>query len=162
MTFGNVYKKYNMQGSGLYDPSLEHDSCGVGCVVDYSGKKSHEIVSDALLMLENMEHRGAVGSDPNTGDGAGILIQIPHDFFQKKMSALDMPLPAKKEYGVGMLFFPKHLETRDECKRVVNECIEKSGLTLIGYRLVPVDESVPGHESKAVEPHIEQVFVTPN
>lgn len=150
-----------MQGSGLYHPSLEHDSCGVGCVVDYSGKKSHEVVADALTMLENMEHRGATGSDPNTGDGAGILVQVPHEFFQDKMGAFGIKLPAEKEYGVGMLFFPKHYETREECRKVVNECIEKSGLKLIGYRLVPVDESVPGHESKAVEPYIEQVFVEP-
>ncbi len=150
-----------MQGSGLYHPSLEHDSCGVGCVVDYSGKKSHEVVADALTMLENMEHRGATGSDPNTGDGAGILVQVPHEFFSEKMGSFGIKLPAEKEYGVGMIFFPKHYETREECRQVLNECIEKSGLELIGYRLVPVDESVPGHESKAVEPYIEQVFVKP-
>ncbi|MFY0654868.1 MAG: glutamate synthase large subunit [Cyclobacteriaceae bacterium] len=151
-----------MQGKSLYDPSLEHDSCGVGCVVDYSGKKSHSVVSDALTMLENMEHRGATGSDPNTGDGAGVLVQVPHEFFQEKMGDFGIKLPGEKEYGVGMFFFPKHYETREECRKVVNDCIEKSGLKLIGYRLVPVDESVPGHESKAVEPYIEQVFVVPN
>jgi glutamate synthase (NADPH/NADH) large chain len=149
------------EGSGLYHPSLEHDSCGVGCVVEFSGKKTHEVVSDALTMLENMEHRGATGSDPNTGDGAGILVQIPHEFFKAKMGTFGTNLPNEKEYGVGMIFFPKHYETRVECREVLNECIEKSGLELIGYRLVPIDESVPGHEAKAVEPYIEQVFVKP-
>ena len=94
-----------MEESGLYHPSLEHDSCGVGCVVEFSGKKTHEVVSDALTMLENMEHRGATGSDPNTGDGAGILVQIPHQFFKAKMDSFGTNLPNEKEYGVGMIFF---------------------------------------------------------
>ena len=148
-----------MSSKGLYTKELEHDSCGVGCVADITNKPSHKTVKDALTMLENMEHRGATGSDENTGDGAGILVQIPHQFYKTELGNFGIELPEKGSYGVGMIFFPRHYQIREECRKVLNNCIRDLGLELIGYRLVPVNEQVPGHESKAAEPYIEQVFI---
>ncbi|QCR23201.1 glutamate synthase large subunit [Pontibacter sp. SGAir0037] len=149
------------RNKGLYTPELEHDSCGVGCVVNLNGSKDHHVVKDALTMLENMEHRGATGSDAETGDGAGILVQMPHDFFQKELQEFAIDLPGEGGYGVGMIFFPILYEVREKCRRAINAGIRNLGFELLGYRLVPVNGQVPGHESKAVEPYIEQVFVKP-
>lgn len=146
---------------GLYTPELEHDSCGVGCVVNLDGTKTHAIVEDALTMLKNMEHRGGTGSDPETGDGAGILLQMPHDFFKNELAEFAINLPKEGSYGVGMIFFPSVHEVRENCRKTLNQCIRKLGYELIGYRLVPVNGQVPGHESKVVEPYIEQVFIQP-
>jgi glutamate synthase (NADPH/NADH) large chain len=110
-------------------------------------------------MLKNMEHRGATGSDPETGDGAGILVQIPHHFFKQEMRDLGINLPDEGHYGIGMVFYPQHYPSRKECRKVMNSCMKKMGFKLLGYRVVPVDPSVPGHESKSVEPYIEQVFI---
>lgn len=151
-----------MSNKGLYTKELEHDSCGVGCVADINNKESHKNVKDALTMLKNMEHRGGTGSDENTGDGAGILVQIPHQFFKAELENFAISLPEKGSYGVGMLFFPKNYQLREECRRILNKCIKDLDLGLIGYRLVPVNEQVPGHESKAAEPYVEQLFVQPN
>jgi glutamate synthase (NADPH) large chain len=144
----------------LYTPEFEHDSCGVGCVVNIKGAKSHDIVKDALTMLENMEHRGATGADPETGDGAGILIQIPHDFFKSQLKSFGIDLPKSNQYGVGMIFYPQNYATRELCRKVINDCMGKMGFKLITYRLVPTDKTVPGHESRSVEPYIEQLFLT--
>lgn len=151
-----------MQEKGLYREEFEHDSCGVGCIANINNKESHKIVNDALTMLEHMEHRGATGSDENTGDGAGILIQIPHQLFKEELAKHAIELPKKGSYGVGMIFFPKNYKIREACRKILNKCISNLGLTLNAYRHVPIDEKVPGHESKAVEPTVEQVFVTPN
>ncbi len=148
-----------MACKGLYTKELEHDSCGVGCVADINNKESHRNVKDALTMLKNMEHRGATGSDENTGDGAGILVQIPHNFFKKELEKFAIKLAPKGSYGVGMIYFPKNYQIREKCRQIFNECLKDLGLNLIGYRLVPVDELVPGHEAKAAEPYIEQVFI---
>ncbi|MFB9862885.1 glutamate synthase large subunit [Rufibacter immobilis] len=146
---------------GLYTPELEHDACGVGCVVNLDGHTSHTTVKDALTMLKNMEHRGATGSDPETGDGAGILVQLPHDFFRKELTEFAITLPPQGSYGVGMVFFPTVYEVREKSRKILNNCLRKLGLSLLGYRLVPVNGQVPGHGAKAVEPYIEQVFVQP-
>ncbi|RIJ42884.1 glutamate synthase large subunit [Pontibacter oryzae] len=151
----------NYNPAGLYRSEFEHDACGVGCVVDLNGKKSHSIVKDALTMLTNMEHRGATGSDPETGDGAGILVQLPHTFLKKQLSEFAIKLPQQGAYGVGMVFFPTVYEVRDKCRQIINQCVRQMGFILLGYRLVPVNGRVPGHESKAVEPYIEQLFVRP-
>ena len=143
----------------LYTPELERDSCGVGAVVNINGRKTQKTVKDALTMLKNMEHRGATGADPDTGDGAGILVQIPHPFFKQEMREFGINLPDEGHYGVGMVFYPQHYPTRKKCRKVMNACMRKMGFKLLGYRLVPVDGSVPGHESKSVEPYIEQVFI---
>ena len=143
----------------LYNPQFEHDSCGVGCITNFKGISSHSIVKDALTMLENMEHRGATGSDPDTGDGAGILIQIPHDFLKEQLQTFGVQLPQAGLYGIGMIFYPQHYTTRELCRKVINDCMITMGFKLITYRLVPTDSSIPGHESKSVEPYIEQLFL---
>ena len=157
----NHRKERRMQEKGLYLEELEHDSCGVGCIANINNRESHKIVKNALTMLTNMEHRGATGSDENTGDGAGILIQLPHQLFKEELQKFAITLPKKGSYGVGMIFFPKNYKIREACRKVLNKCISHLGLELKAYRQVPIDEKVPGHESKAVEPYVEQVFVTP-
>ena len=144
---------------GLYNPQFEHDSCGVGCITNFKGISSHSIVKDALTMLENMEHRGATGSDPDTGDGAGILVQIPHDFLKAQLQTFGVQLPQAGLYGIGMIFYPQHYASRELCRKVINDCMVTMGFKLITYRLVPTDGSIPGHESKSVEPYIEQLFL---
>ncbi len=144
---------------GLYRPEFEHDSCGVGFITQIKGVKSHQIVSDALTILENMEHRGACGCDPESGDGAGILLQLPHEFLIEECIALDIHLPEAGKYGVGMLFFPKDLGAREACRTIIVNAAEKLGLDLLGFRALPVDPSVVGPTALAVEPVVEQVFV---
>lgn len=145
---------------GLYDEAFEHDACGIGAVVNVKGEASHETISDALFMLSNMEHRGGRGSDPKTGDGAGILIQIPHNFLKEICKRGEIELPSKGSYGVGMTFFPKNKQLYKKSKAQLNEIIEEMGFKLLGYREVPVDETVPGSGALDVMPNIEMVFVT--
>ena len=104
---------------GLYRPEFEHDSCGVGFITHINGQRSHQNVSDALTILENMEHRGACGCDPESGDGAGILLQIPHEFLMEECIALDIHLTEPGHYGVGMIFFPKNVATRETCRSII-------------------------------------------
>jgi len=144
---------------GLYDPTFEKDSCGVGFVANIKGRKSHQIVSDALTMLERMAHRGACGCEPNTGDGAGILIQVPHEFFDSECSKLGMKLPAFGQYGVGLVFFPRDPKVREECRTVLNRQIKKMKMALLGYRLVPTQHTDLGETALASEPVMEQVFI---
>ncbi|MFT5640539.1 MAG: glutamate synthase (NADPH/NADH) large chain [Cyclobacteriaceae bacterium] len=148
-----------MQDKGLYREEFEHDSCGVGSVANINNIPNHSTVSDALTMLVNMEHRGATGSDENTGDGAGILTQIPHDFFKSELAKFAIDLPEAGAYGIGQIFYPKNYQLREKCRNIINKCVNDLGLALIGYRLVPIDSQVPGHEAKAAEPYIEQIFV---
>jgi glutamate synthase (NADPH/NADH) large chain len=147
------------QGGGLYDPQFEHDSCGIGFVASIKGKKSHQHISDALTVLENMEHRGACGCENNTGDGAGIMIQTPHAFFFEACLQLGIHLPAYGKYGVGVLFFPKDVQRREECRDIFNRAAEKLGMELLGYRKVPVNPTDIGPTALSVEPEMEQVFV---
>ncbi len=147
------------QNAGLYQPEFEHDACGIGFRAHLKGRKSHSIVSDAVKMLERMDHRGACGCDPNTGDGAGILIQIPHEFFLDECRKLGFSLPDVGEYGVGMVFFPSDQKQRDEAREILNRKIEKLGMELLGYRDVPTMNSQLGEGSLSVEPHFEQVFI---
>lgn len=145
----------------LYIPQLEKDSCGTGLIANLNGNKSHQLVLDALSMLSCMEHRGAIGADPKSGDGAGILLQNPHEFFVKKCRELGIDLPEFGNYGVGMLFFPRNKNLRDQCRILFNDYIDESGFELLGYRKVPVDHDVIGDIPRSVEPRIEQVFVKP-
>jgi glutamate synthase (NADPH/NADH) large chain len=145
--------------TGLYDPAFEHDSCGIGFVAHLKGRKSHDIVEDALHMLARMEHRGACGCESNTGDGAGILIQIPHEFFVDECLKLGIKLPALGSYGVGQVFFPQDEKLREDCKAILNRNIEKLGMQLLGYRKLPVYNGEIGPSALAVEPVMEQVFV---
>jgi len=144
---------------GLYDPRFEHDACGIGFVANIKGNKSHQHISDALTILENMEHRGACGCETNTGDGAGIFIQIPHEFFFDECVKLGVHLPAFGKYGVGVIFFPKEIKLREECRDIFNRAAEKLGLEILTYRSVPVNTTGIGPTALSVEPVMEHVFI---
>ncbi|MDM8145622.1 glutamate synthase large subunit [Bacteroides eggerthii] len=145
-----------LQGKGLYDASYEHDACGVGMLVNIQGGKSHELVDSALKLLENMKHRGAEGADNKTGDGAGILLQIPHEFILLQ----GIPVPEKGKYGTGMFFFPKDEQKQADYLNIIRTTLTDNGLELMHVRQVPVDSSVLGKDALAVEPDIKQLFVT--
>jgi glutamate synthase (NADPH/NADH) large chain len=153
----NALKELSQRG--LYSPEHEHDSCGVGMVASIKGGKTHEIIPESLQVLVNLGHRGACGRDPETGDGAGILIQIPHHFYQKECRNLGIILPGPGEYGVGMIFLPPQLEARTKCEELVERVIRREGLELLGWRDAPVDSSKLGRDARMVKPHIRQVFV---
>src|SRR5215475_3831069 len=144
---------------GLYDPALDKDSCGVGFIADIKGRKSHQIVADALTILLNLEHRGAVGADPRAGDGAGILTQIPHKFFAKKAKELGFALPAPGEYAVGTLFLPHDVARQKEVADTYVEVIGAMGFRLLGWRDIPTDNSTLGESVKPTEPVHRQVFI---
>ncbi len=144
---------------GLYDPAHEHDACGVGFVVDIKGRKSHNIVARALTVLKNLLHRGACGCEPNTGDGAGILIQMPHAFLTRECRKLGIPLPGPKRYGAGLVFLPTDPTQATRCRETLQEIIREEGQTLLGWRKVPTDDSPIGPSAKAAEPLIEQIFI---
>ncbi len=144
---------------GLYNAEFEHDACGIGFVANIKGHKSHHHITDALTVLENMEHRGACGCENNTGDGAGILFQIPHEFFFDECLQMGIHLPDSGKYGVGMIFFPKSIGLREECREIFNRAAEKLGLDILGYRKVPVNKTDIGPSALSVEPCMEQVFI---
>ena len=144
---------------GLYDPSKEHDSCGVGFVANMHGAKSHDIVAMGLQILVNLDHRGAVGADAKLGDGCGILVQIPHGFFAAECETLGFTLPEPGHYGIGQLFMPRDAVARAQVEEVFNRVIGEEGLVLLGWRDVPVDNTDLGDAVKAVEPVHRQVFV---
>jgi glutamate synthase (NADPH) large chain len=145
--------------TGLYDPSFEHDACGIGFVANIKGNKSHQIISDALTVLENMEHRGACGCEANTGDGAGIMLQIPHEFFFDECVKLGLHLPTCGNYAVGVLYFPTDIRLKEECREIFNRSAEKLGLEILAYRKVPVNKSDIGFTALSVEPEMEHVFI---
>ncbi|MET0407126.1 MAG: glutamate synthase central domain-containing protein, partial [Hyphomicrobium sp.] len=145
--------------AGLFDPALERDACGVGFIANLKGRKSHAIVEGALKILENLEHRGAVGADPLSGDGAGIMIQIPHDFLAAETKAIGFELPAPGHYAVGHIFMPRDERLRAHCERVWARCLKEEGLELIGWRTVPVENGCLSDMVRDVEPIHRQVFV---
>ncbi|MEN3380887.1 MAG: glutamate synthase large chain, partial [Hyphomicrobiales bacterium] len=145
--------------NGLYDPRLDKDSCGVGFIADIKGRKSHKIVEDAIAILCNLEHRGAVGADPRAGDGAGILVQIPHPFFKRKAAELGITLPEPGQYAVGVAFMPHDPEWRKVIQEIFAEKIPAEGLTLLGWRQIPSDNSSLGESVKPTEPFHVQVFI---
>ena len=142
--------------AGLYDPANEHDACGVGMIVNIHGNKSHELVDSALKVLENMKHRGAEGADNKTGDGAGILLQIPHEFILLQ----GIPVPEKGKYGTGLVFLPKSLKDQTEILDIMAEEIEREKLSLMHVRSVPVNSSILGKSAAETEPDIKQIFIT--
>src|SRR5262252_3486546 len=144
---------------GLYDPSHEHDACGVGFVVDIKGRASHTIVQRALSVLINLLHRGACGCEANTGDGAGILVQIPDKFLRRKCLRLGISLPPVTEYGCGFVFLPRDPEQRDIVRALLHSIVEEEGQRLLGWREVPTDDHLIGASALSVEPHIMQVFI---
>ena len=144
---------------GLYRPEFEHDACGVGVVANIKGVKSYDIIQDGLNVLCSLRHRGAAGADPETGDGAGILIQMPHDFFQKVAADLGISLAEPGAYTVGTVFLPRDPQERAICEGIVQETVEAEGQRLLGWRDVPVDSSRIGSGAASVQPVIRQVFV---
>ncbi len=144
---------------GLYDPQNEKDSCGIGFVVNIKGKKSHDIVRKGLQILENLTHRGAQGSDAHTGDGAGILLQVPHTFLKRVAGDTGVTLPEVGEYGVGQLFLPPSAESRRLCEKLLTEIIKEEGLRLLGWRDVPVKSDQIGVVARTTEPFMRQVFI---
>ncbi len=144
---------------GLYDPSHEHDACGVGFVANVNGAASHTIVERGLRILQNLTHRGACGCDPSTGDGAGILVQIPDAFLRAACEPLDIVLPPRGEYGVGMVFLPEQIEERNECLELFEKVVREEGQRLLGWRRVPVDETKCGDLARRVMPEIRQIFI---
>src|SRR5262245_31440105 len=147
---------------GLYDLGMEKDSCGVGFIANIKGRKSHQIVSDALNILCNLEHRGAVGADPRAGDGAGILVQIPHAFFARKAAEIGFKLPEPGHYAIGALFMPKETAWRKVIQSIIAEQIKEEGLVLLGWRDVPSDNASLGVTVKPTEPYHMQVFIGRN
>jgi glutamate synthase (NADPH) large chain len=148
-----------MASEGLYSPSFERDACGIGFVANIKGNKSHHIIGDALTVLENMEHRGACGCETNTGDGAGIMIQVPHEFFFDECIKQGIHLPSFGRYGVGVVFFPQDIRLREECRDIFNRTADKLGLEVLAYRKVPVNPEGIGTTALSVEPEMEHVFI---
>jgi glutamate synthase (NADPH) large chain len=145
---------------GLYDPTNEHDACGVGFVAHIKGHKAHSIVEQGLKILENLDHRGAVGADKLMGDGAGILIQIPDEYFRAEMAQQGVELPPPGEYGVGMIFLPKEHASRLACEQELERAVKAEGQVLLGWRDVPVDRDMPMSPLvREKEPVIRQIFI---
>ena len=144
---------------GLYDPSYEHDSCGVGFVVDIKGRKSHQIVDNALTILKNLIHRGACGCEENSGDGVGILTQTPHTFFVRVCKEINIELPDFGHYGAGLVFLPNDESQRQQCLDKFNQIVEEEGQQVLGWRDVPTDDSLLGPTAKSGEPSFKQIFI---
>ena len=144
---------------GLYDPRYEHDACGVGFIADLKNRQSHQIVQDALQILLNLEHRGACGCEANTGDGAGILIQMPHRFLLQEAAKIGLHLPALGDYGTGLVFLPQEIHDRQRCEQLFEKVVRDEGQQLLGWRNVPTDNSCVGPTARASEPVIRQIFI---
>ena len=143
----------------LYDPRNEHDACGIGFIVNVNGERSHDTIMKGIQILVNLAHRGASGSDPKTGDGAGITIQIPHTFFARECGKLGFTLPPEGEYGVGMLFLPVEPQPRFECEAIIERIVQEEGLSMLGWRDTPLDADAIGRVARVSQPYIEQVFI---
>ena len=144
---------------GLYDPAHEHDACGIGFVASVSGQKSHDIITKGIQVLLNLTHRGACGCDPETGDGAGVLIQVPHKFFVRECRQLGFELPEPGSYGVGMTFLPVEKHPRLQCEGILERIVREEGLTVLGWRDIPTYASTIGRVARASQPYIQQIFV---
>jgi glutamate synthase (NADPH/NADH) large chain len=149
----------NKTQSGLYDPAYEHDACGVGFVVDIKGRRSHKIITQALTILRNLMHRGACGCEENTGDGAGILIQIPHAFLTRECGKLGITLPGPGYYGTGLVFLPRDPTAARRCEEMLAVIVREEGQTLLGWRDVPVDDASLGPTAVSAKPAFRQVFI---
>ncbi|WP_409344122.1 glutamate synthase large subunit [Paenibacillus sp. MBLB4367] len=144
---------------GLYDPQYEHDACGIGFVAHLKGKPSHDIVRQALSVLCNLDHRGGQGCETNTGDGAGILMQIPHAFLSRACFELGFELPEAGAYGVGMLYLPQEAPARERCERTIERIVNEEGQVVLGWRTVPADNSSLGDTARLAEPFVRQLFI---
>jgi glutamate synthase domain-containing protein 2/glutamate synthase domain-containing protein 1/glutamate synthase domain-containing protein 3 len=145
--------------AGLYHPRNERDACGIGFVVNIHGNRSHDIISKGIQILINLTHRGACGCDPETGDGAGVLIQIPHELFSRECRKLGFRLPGRGEYGAGFVFLPVEPQQRLLCEGIVERIVREEGLTLLGWRDTPLDVNAIGRVARASQPYIEQIFI---
>ncbi|MFH1645746.1 MAG: glutamate synthase large subunit, partial [Candidatus Omnitrophota bacterium] len=153
-------RHYNFKKNiGLYDPRFEHDGCGVGFVCDIKGIASYDIVSNGLEVLHRMSHRGAVGADPKTGDGAGILIQLPHRFFKEACPSLGISLPEKGDYAAGLVFMPQDKGDRETCQEIFERIVKQEGLEILGWRQVPVDGAAIGKTARKTMPFLLHVFI---
>jgi len=144
---------------GLYDPRWEHDACGVGFVADIKGRKSNRVLRDALQVLVNLRHRGAAGAEPNTGDGAGILLQVPHSFLKKACGQVNIELPGPREYGVGMVYLPPDPSARYKCEKLFEEIVADEDLKFLGWRSLPTADDTLGKTARFSEPMVRQVFI---
>ena len=144
---------------GLYDPQFEHDACGIGFIANIKGKTSHGIINQAIQILKNLAHRGGVGSEPDTGDGAGILIQMPHAFMKKVCKNEGIKLPKKGDYGVGMLFLSPDKDTREESLERLTKIIDGEKQKLLGIREVPVYDVCIGNSAREAMPHMKESFI---
>ena len=147
---------------GLYDPAYEHDACGVGFIVDIKGRKSHQILKQGLQILTNLDHRGACGAEVNTGDGAGVLLQMPHKFLQVAAKKARIDLPAEGHYGCGIVFLPRIATLRRRIEEKFEQIVQSEGQTVLGWRTVPTNNSMLGETAKSCEPFMRQVFVGRN
>ena len=145
-----------MEKQGLYLPEFEHENCGAGFICNLNGEKTNQIIHDALEILVKLEHRGGVSSDGKTGDGAGLLIDIPHEYFKR---ICDFTIPAQREYAVAMVFLPKVTNQYNFCKTTFENEVKAQGLSILGWREVPVDPTQLGPIALASEPNIEQFFI---
>ncbi|MEZ5356819.1 MAG: glutamate synthase large subunit [Bryobacteraceae bacterium] len=146
---------------GLYNPDLERDACGIGFVVNIEGKPTHDIIDKGIQILINLTHRGACGCDPETGDGAGVLIQIPHAYFARECATLGFQLPQPGKYGVGMIFFPVDKQPRLQVEGIIERIVAEEGLEVLGWRDTPVNVDAIGRVARASQPYIQQLFVAP-
>ena len=144
---------------GLYSPAFEHDACGIGMIVDIAGRRSHKIVTQALDILCNLEHRGGAGAEPDTGDGAGILTQLPHAFLERECHLMGITLPAPGRYGVGMLFLSREESRRTAAEAAFEAIVREQGQRFLGWRSVPVNATTLGKTSRACMPVIRQAFI---
>src|ERR1035437_4300585 len=147
---------------GLYDPWFQHEACGVGFVVDLHGRKSHQILQQALQVLTNLDHRGAAGSEPNTGDGAGVLLQLPHKFFAEISKKARITLPAPGQYGAGLIFLPRNPTIRRRIEQTFERIVQAEGQRFLGWGTVPADNASLGETAKSCEPFMRQVFIGRN
>jgi glutamate synthase (NADPH) large chain len=143
----------------LYDQRNEHDACGIGFIVNINAERSHDIIMNGIKILANLSHRGASGSDPKTGDGAGITIQIPHKYFVQECEKIGFTLPQEGRYGVGMIFLPVEPQQRFQCEAVIENIVQEEGLTVAGWRDTPVDADAIGRVARVSQPYIEQIFI---
>src|SRR5216117_3890374 len=144
---------------GLYDPQFEHDNCGMGFIVNLDGTKSHDVIKKGIEILINLTHRGACGCDPETGDGAGVLIQIPHRFFARECAKLGFTLPPPGEYGIGMTFLPVEPHARIQTEGIIERIVREEGLTVLGWRDTPIEGAAIGRVARNSQPYIQQIFV---
>ena len=144
---------------GLYDPRFEHDACGVGFVVDIQGRRSHRILEQAIQVLKNLDHRGACGSEVNTGDGSGVLIQMPHAFNEEVCRKARIPLPPPGQYGSGIVFLPRNPTLRRAVEQKFEQVVQSEGQHVIGWRTVPTVNGMLGETARSCEPFMRQVFI---